>query len=311
MTLALFRLARRLWFLHDCPMSSDVSLIGFGEAGQTFAAAAQWRMHARVYDQLTDQETTRATKESDYRRSEVQGMGSLDAALDGARNVLSLVTADQALPVAVAAASYLPPGAVFYDMNSVAPATKRAAAADIEAAGAHYVDVAIMSPVYPARLAAPLLLSGREAEAAAKRLAQLGFTNVRVVGPRVGQASSIKMIRSVIVKGLEALTAEAMLAAHAAGVTEQVLASLDASEKSEPWTKRADYNLDRMIVHGLRRAAEVDEVLKTLGDLGVEPLLSRGTAQRQREIGGLGLGEPSAGLAAKIEQISGRKADAA
>jgi 3-hydroxyisobutyrate dehydrogenase-like beta-hydroxyacid dehydrogenase len=98
------------------------------------------------------------------------------------------------------------------------------------------------------------------------------------------------MIRSVIVKGMEALTAEAMLAAHRAGVAEEVIASLDASDRNEPWAKRADYNLDRMIVHGLRRAEEMGEVVKTLEDLGVEPLLTRGTAQRQREIGGLSWG---------------------
>jgi 3-hydroxyisobutyrate dehydrogenase-like beta-hydroxyacid dehydrogenase len=291
-------------------MSINLGLIGFGEAGQTFAAAARWESSARVYDRLTDQEATRPAKEADYRRAGVCGVDRLSSALEGPGLVLSLVTADQALPVAAAAAASLSPGAMFCDMNSVAPATKRAAAAEIEAAGALYVDIAIMSPVLPARLAAPLLLSGSEAETAARRLARLGFTDVRVVGQDVGQASSIKMIRSVIVKGLEALTAEAMLAAHAAGVAEEVLASLDASAISEPWAKRADYSLDRMMVHGLRRAEEMEEVVKTLGDLGIEPLMSRGTTQRQRQIGGMRLARPSADLAAKIEQISGRKLEA-
>jgi 3-hydroxyisobutyrate dehydrogenase-like beta-hydroxyacid dehydrogenase len=292
-------------------MNRDLSLVGFGEAGQSFAAAATWGTNARVYDSLTDQDSTRAAKEADFRRVGVSGVGSLEAAVEGAKIVLSLVTADQALAVARSAEGSIELGCLFCDMNSVAPATKRAAAAAIEAVGAHYVDVAIMAPVNPARLAVPLLLSGGEAEAAAKRLARLGFTNVRVVGPRVGQASSIKMIRSVIVKGIEALTAEAMLAAHAAGVAEEVIASLDASDRNEPWAKRADYNLDRMIVHGLRRAEEMEEAVKTLEDFGVEPLLSRGTAQRQREIGSLQLRRPSGGLAGKIEQISARKADAA
>ena len=292
-------------------MIEDVALIGFGEAGQAFAAAAGWKGRARVYDRLTDVEATRAAKEADYRRAGVDGAAGLEEALEGASLVLSLVTADQALPVAEAAARSLAPGALFCDLNSVAPATKRAAAAAIEAAGAHYVDAAIMAPVNPARLAVPLLLSGGEAEAAAKRLARLGFEKLRVLGPRIGDASSVKMIRSVIVKGMEALTAEAMLAAHAAGLAEEVLASLDASEKAMPWAKRADYNLDRMIVHGLRRAEEMDEVARTLEDLGVEPAMARATAAREREIGGLRLERPEPGLQAKIEQIRGRKADAA
>jgi 3-hydroxyisobutyrate dehydrogenase-like beta-hydroxyacid dehydrogenase len=168
-----------------------------------------------------------------------------------------------------------------------------------------------MSPVNPARLAVPLLVSGPEAARAAGLLAELGFSDVRIVGQRVGEASAIKMIRSVIVKGIEALTAEAMLAAVAAGVTEEVLASLDASERSWPWPRRADYNLDRMMVHGQRRAEEMEEVVKALEGLGVEPILSRATARWQRDIGKLRLGTPPAGLASKLDRINARKADAA
>ena len=292
-------------------MVERVTLIGFGEAGQAFAGAAGWGVQARAYDKLTDTPSTAPAKEADYRRAGVEGAESLSAAVAGASIVLSLVTADQAVLVARAAAECMAPGALFCDMNSVAPSTKQRAAAAIEAAGAHYVDVALMAPVNPARLAVPLLVSGGEAEAAAKKLARLGFENIRVVGPQVGQASSVKMIRSIVVKGIEALTAEAMLAADAAGLCEEVIASLDASEKAIPWPKRADYNLDRMIVHGLRRAEEMAEVVKTLEDLGIAPLMTRSTVQRQREIGSLRLGQPAVGLAGKIDQIKGRKADAA
>ncbi|PSJ42055.1 NAD(P)-dependent oxidoreductase [Allosphingosinicella deserti] len=292
-------------------MAHTVTLIGFGEAGQAFAGAPGWTGSVRAYDRLTDDPATRAAKEADYRRAGVDGAASLAEAMLGAACVLSLVTADQALAVARDAAPPIGPGTLFCDLNSVSPGTKRQAAAAIEAAGGCYVDVAVMAPVHPARLAVPLLLSGREAPAAARALAGLGFANVRVVGTKVGEASSIKMIRSVIVKGLEALTAEAMLAAEAAGVTGEVLASLDASDKLRPWAERADYNLDRMLVHGRRRADELEEVVKTLADLGVDPAMSRATAVRQRALGSLGIAPAPAGLAAKIATITDRKADAA
>ena len=114
------------------------------------------------------------------------------------------------------------------------------------------------------------------------QLAELGFTNLRIVGAEVGRASAIKMIRSVMVKGIEALTDEMMAAAAAAGVADEVLASLDASEAARPWAQRAAYNLERMATHGARRAAEMEESAKTLQSLGVEPLLTRATVQRQR-----------------------------
>ena len=260
-------------------MQQTLALIGFGEAGSTFAGAAGWQAAAAVWDLRADRRAAAAG-------SGLQATDSAAEALVGAPLVLSLVTADQALAAARDYAPLLAPGALWCDMNSVAPGTKRAAAAAVRAAGARYVDVAVLAPVHPARLAVPLLLAGEAADAAAEALSATGFTRIRTVGAEVGRASAIKMIRSVMVKGLEALTAEMMLAAEAAGVTDEVLASLDASDKAQPWAARAAYNIERMVTHGLRRAAEMEDSARTLADLGVEPVMTHGTVRRQRELAG-------------------------
>lgn len=260
-------------------MSVAVALIGFGEAGFTFARAGQWARAARSFDVLPARREAMA-------EAGVSACGTAAEALDGASLVLSLVTADQALAVAEACAPLLSRGAIWCDMNSVAPETKRAAAVFVEAAGGRYVDVAVLAPVNPAKLAVPLLLAGPAAAEARDALARLGFSNLRLAGEEVGRASAIKMIRSVMVKGIEALTAEMMLAAEAAGVADEVLASLDASEKAIPWRERAGYNLERMTTHGARRAAEMEEAAKTLLSLGVEPVMTEATVRRQREMAG-------------------------
>lgn len=291
-----------VWRSHP-RMEHSLALIGYGEAGSTFALAGHWRDLARTYD--IREERRLAAAQGGLHACEMAA-----EAIAGTPLVLSLVTADQALAAAKEAAAHLSPEAIYCDLNSVSPATKKAAAAEIEQAWGRYVDVAIMAPVNPSRLAVPLLISGPAAVEAEAELNTIGFSNCRIVGPRVGQASAVKMIRSVIVKGIEALTAEAMLAADAAGVVDEVLASLDGSDRQLGWAERADYNLDRMMVHGIRRAAEMDEVAATLEDLGIEPLLTRGTAERQRELGALGL-RPAAGLDVKLGQLGRRKADAA
>lgn len=275
-------------------MRSATAFIGFGEAGMAFAGAG-----ARGYDRKQD-----AAKRDDFARCGVTACASAAEALASAAAVLSLVTADQALDAARAGAQHLSPGALWLDMNSVAPGTKRAAAAAIEAAGGRYVDVAVMSPVHPAGLGVPLLVSGPHAVAGAEALVASGFTQVCIVEGAVGAASSIKMIRSVMVKGLEALTAECFLAADAAGVTDAVRASLNASWPGTDWGEKADYNLDRMMVHGTRRAAEMEEVVKTLDALGTGSAMTRGTVERQRAIGALGLAAPTS-LSAKIAAIRG------
>ena len=259
-------------------MAGKLTIIGFGEAASTFAATGGWASPACAFDV------------DPSRRAAIAAAG-LDAptnvrsAVEGRSLVLSLVTADQALAAAKAAEPHLAPGTIWCDMNSVAPDTKRAAARSVEGAGACYVDVAILAPVDPSALAVPLLLSGPSAREASDRLGVIGFTNRQVFGADVGQASTIKMVRSVMVKGIEALTDEMMAAATAAGVVDEVLASLDASEKQRVWAERAAYNLERMESHGLRRAAEMEEVEKTLASLGTEPTMTRGTVSRQRAAG--------------------------
>lgn len=256
-------------------MIGATTFIGFGEAGSAFAGAISAPLDA--YDCKTDDPATRCAMRAAFADAGATGHDSAAQALAGAQTVLSLVTASSALQAASDYARFLAPGALWIDMNSVAPDTKRRAAAVIEAAGGRYVDAAIMAPVQPAVLAVPVLLSGTHADDAAAALGDLGFSNIRIVGGDVGRASTIKMLRSVMVKGIEALTAEMVLAARSANVADEVLASL-----GEDWPQRAEYNLERMAMHGQRRADEMEEVAKTLEALGVEPLMTNGTIVRQR-----------------------------
>ena len=279
-------------------MDEAFAFIGFGEAGAAFAGGAS----ARGYDRKTDLPDLRAAKLDDFTKAGVTACADAAEAIGHARAILSLVTADQALAAARTGARSIEAGAFWFDMNSVAPGTKGDSANLIEAAGGRYVDVAVMAPVHPARRAVPLLLSGPHAESGAMLLAELGFTNVTIVAGPVGAASSIKMIRSVMVKGLEALTAECFLAAEKAGVSAEVVASLNASWPGVNWADKADYNLDRMMVHGLRRAAEMEEVVKTLDALGTGSAMTRGTVERQHQIGALGL-TPDGKLTDKINAI--------
>jgi 3-hydroxyisobutyrate dehydrogenase-like beta-hydroxyacid dehydrogenase len=261
------------------PMERTVTLIGYGEAGRTFTRAAGWAAQARVFDAKVDDPQLSDAMLATFDEDGVSAAATLNGAIDGSLGILSLVTADQALAVAKNAAQHITPGALYFDMNSVAPDTKRQAAKLIDSAGGHYIDVAIMAPVNPARLSVALLVCGPCATEGAEVLTALGFSNVRVVAGDVGVASSIKMIRSIMVKGQEGLTAEMMLAAELAGVVDEVLGSL-----GDGWHAKAEYNLERMQTHGERRAAEMEEVAKTLQALGVQPLMTKATIQRQREM---------------------------
>jgi 3-hydroxyisobutyrate dehydrogenase-like beta-hydroxyacid dehydrogenase len=279
-------------------MSKRCAVIGFGEAGQSFSRTGKWS-NAYAYDIKTEDGAQAAPMLQAYSDCGVIAGSSLASILPKSELVLSLVTADQAVNVANTAAAYLTPGTYYFDMNSVSPKAKQQSEKIVKAAGAHYIDAAIMAPVNPKALSVPLLLSGEQSETGAEMLSELGFSNIKTVGEEVGKASTIKMIRSVMIKGIEALTAECILAADKGDVLDEVLTCLGGD-----WPEKANYNFDRMMVHGQRRAAEMREVEKTLESLGIEPLLTKGTTARQQAIGELGISDVAVTLKDKLDQLS-------
>ncbi len=266
-----------------------IAFVGFGEAAS--ALVQGWgvgRHDVSSYDIKVDDSATRDELLDRCKQLEVAGKDSFKDAVESAELVFSTVTADQSLNAAKSAAPYLQSGSYWFDLNSCAPTSKQAAAEVIEQVGVHYVDVAVMAPVHPALNKVPVLLGGPHAKAALPRLDDL-LTNTKLIDGPVGAASSIKMLRSVMVKGLEALTAECALAAVAAGVDEDVFASLNRSHPGSEWSAQAAYNFERSVLHGERRAAEMEEVAKTVKDLGLPNDMTLATVLWQRKLGNLGV----------------------
>jgi len=165
-------------------------------------------------------------------------------------------------------------------VNSVSPGAKQEAARTIAAAGGRYVEAAVMASVPPKRIATPMLLGGAHAADFMRDVAGFGM-NLTVFSPEIGRASSVKMCRSVMIKGLEALTTECMLAARHYGVEQDVLRTMGDTLPHPDWPGLARYVISRALIHGKRRAEEMREVARTVADAGVEPLLSRAIAERQ------------------------------
>lgn len=297
-----------------------VAFIGFGEAAQAFCTGWKsgwkngWKSRSenelasnqtptpRAFDIKTGTPNTAAQKHADYRTAGIAGCASLAEALAECDVIFSMVTADQALSAAQNASQILAPNTLYFDCNSVAPETKRSAALLIEAAGGRYVDVALMAPVHPKLHQVPVLASGPHHAAALEMMARLDMSGAPIEGG-IGAASSIKMVRSIMVKGLEALMAECLLAGRRAGVEDIVFDTLDTSYPGFDFRKRAAYGLDRMIEHGERRAAEMREVALTVEQLGLDSAMSRATTEWQQAIGELGLAPQNATHTAGADAI--------
>lgn len=264
-----------------------IGLIGYGEVGRILAEDLRARGLAVSACDLKLAQPAAATALREHAAE--HGVRLADSPADaaaGADLVISAVTASQTVAAAQAACAGLAPQAFFLDFNSASPGAKAQAADAVRAAGACYVEGAVMTSVPPYRIRVPLLLGGPDARALEAPLNAIGF-DARVASERLGVASATKMCRSVMIKGLEAMVIESFTTARHCGVEDALVASLKETFPGVDWERQAAYFFQRVIEHGRRRAEEMREASQTVREAGLVPWSAEGTAERQAWIAGL------------------------
>ena len=260
----------------------SVGFIGFGEAGFTIGKGLRsgGLEHLFAYDIATgspDRGPLIRQRAGTARATLVSTSEELARSADV---LVSTVTCSAALDAARQTAPWLGASHVYADLNSVSPALKRDVAAVIHDAGAGFVEAAVMAPVQPYGQRVPMLVGGPAAQRFVELMAPFGMQLEVLNGP-IGKAAAVKMCRSIVVKGVEALLAECVLAATAYEADDRVFASLQETWPGIDWKKLADYTMGRLVVHGERRAREMEEVAETLKAIGVDPIMSEAIARRQ------------------------------
>ena len=260
-----------------------IAFIGFGEVGQRFAKdlLANPDVEIDAYDVVFDEPAAGEARMTAAKSLGVRPARDAAAACRQAAAVISAVTANQAETVASAAARFLAPRQIFLDVNSASPATKRRAAAALEASGAEYVEGAVMAAVLQPGIRVPILAGGPAAERTAELLNPLGM-NLTPVAREYGRASAIKLCRSIVIKGLEVLLVDCDEACRRAGVEPEVYASLSQTFPSIDWARLAADMRERVATHGLRRAAEMREAAGMLDELGLASDLAIAVAEAQQ-----------------------------
>ena len=260
-----------------------LALIGYGEVGHIFARdfLASGKASVAAYDLLFDDPAEGAARIEDARKAGVRAAKNAADAAAGAEIVISAVTAASAANVAGEAIAYLRPGQIFFDINSASPGTKKRAAEAVNASGALYVEGAVMAPVPGPDLKVPILSGGPAAEASSQILNGLGM-NVTPVTREPGRASAMKLCRSIMIKGIEALILDCATAARRWDIENEVYASLGATFPSIDFRDLAVAMAGRVRQHGIRRAAEMREAGMMLDDLGLDGSLARAVADAQQ-----------------------------
>jgi 3-hydroxyisobutyrate dehydrogenase-like beta-hydroxyacid dehydrogenase len=246
-----------------------VAVLGLGEAGGRLAAdLVSVGVDVRGYDPLT----TSA-------QNGVAQVGDPVAAASASTVVLALTTASAALAAAESALPGLRTGAIYADLNTTSPALKHDIAALVAETGARFADVALLGPVPARGLGTPALASGLGAHAFAEAFRPLGMP-VDVVSDRPGDAATLKLLRSVFMKGLAASALESLRAADAAGHASWLEGEI-AAVIGEPLLERLVEGSRR---HAVRRVDEMAAAHELLLELGVEPRIVAASASVLAEL---------------------------
>lgn len=247
-----------------------IGCLGYGEVGSAFANRLAERGISVVCH--------------DPRVSEAGGAHlnitfvKFSEAVAGNDFVLSMVTTTIAERIAADAARHLEGGQFYVDLNSTAPAKKRAIAKIVENSGAHFVEGAIMEAMAAAGANARILIGGAHMSHAAEILAEVGL-NCEAYREDVGAASLFKMLRSVFSKGVEAVLIETLLAAERGGVREDIWAEIQRTFQNTPFEKMAHGWVTSHASACKRRRDELAQVNDVVRDLGLTPQMCAAASQ--------------------------------
>lgn len=263
-----------------------IALLGFGEAGSAIArglcAEGGWRGTPRpgnnaprrviAIDTALDQDARGVTLGKEARRLDVVIEGRYTTALSDADLVICAVQGEHALEAAKAAAPLLKKGAHYLDLCTVTGRMSDENRTSIEAVGGRYIDIAVMGGFFRQGIKAPMLVAGEDVEPVVAWMNANGF-EAKVLGPKPGSASSVKMIRSVLIKGVEALGVEAYVTAERQGILKEVMECMGDVDQAS-FGKFVGMLVQTHIVHAHRRWEEMGLVGQTLRETGVDPLMT-------------------------------------
>jgi 3-hydroxyisobutyrate dehydrogenase-like beta-hydroxyacid dehydrogenase len=262
-----------------------IGFIGFGEVARTLSQRMK-EMGGEImaYDKFADRVKEKA---EELRIPLIEKMAGL---VHSCTLILSTLWPDAALESAKEAAPLLSPNQIYCDMNSVSPETTEEIQQVISPTGADFVKIGIMAGIPDRGFAVPLIVGGAKAKEVEEILSSLGLT-IRAISLDPKHPAAIKILRSVCLKGLVAVTYEMLRGAEKYGVSDQILESASEVMSKASFKDILSNWIASTAIHARRRAKEMEEAIETLEKAGIDPVMSIGTKKIFEEIAGFQLDE--------------------
>jgi 3-hydroxyisobutyrate dehydrogenase-like beta-hydroxyacid dehydrogenase len=263
-----------------------IAFIGFGELGAALARRLRDSNghEMRAWAREPSSPDALAVRERRLRSAGVDRCASLEHALRGADAALSVVTGTSSRALASRSAALLDDDALYVDLTTASVSDKEAGAEAVERGGGRYVDCAVLGTVAVPAATIPMAASGRGAREWQRLLARCEGLSLDLLEGPAGQATRLKLLRSVYMKGRDALIVETLLAARRCGLEDRVVASIGGAAERVSFADLADRVLRSLAVHAARRADELDSSSDVVRAAGLDPLLAPAAAEVLRRV---------------------------
>jgi len=284
---------------------AKIGFIGFGEAPYCISKGllAGTAPDVIAFDVMAGDQTLGPRIRARAEETNIRLTGSLQELLENAEYIFNFTSAKYALSIAKEAAEFLKPGVNYADMNSASPMVKQEISKIVGQTGALFTDAAVMELVPPNGPRVPISASGTGARAFTDALNSIGM-NATYISDTAGASSSMKMFRSIFMKGFTCLLLESLSAAYKMGVGKEVMASISGTLTKNTPEKLANLLINRTAVGAERRVSEMKDVVFTLEVLNLPAFTSKATVERLQWICDLGLKEYFNGVApANYEEV--------
>ena len=268
----------------------NLGLVGYGEIGSTLGRGLRASGLERItcFDLHAFDGSYADLIQGRAREAGVTLVRDRAALAEASDMILSVTPGSASIRSAEDFAPILSRRHIFVDVASATPKVKETVAARLASTGALIGDASILGSPRDGH-ALQMVASGPAAVPYRDALVPWGM-NIEAVGGKIGAASGIKILRSVLMKGLEAVLVEMVLGARRYGLDEVVLASA-AKSLSRPFPAIVNGLLTTDAIHAERRSEEAAMSADALEEVGLEPIMTRATAARLRWVAELGLKE--------------------
>lgn len=271
--------------------SLRLGLLGYGEAAARFAKDFS---QAGITHIVAYSRSGAKAKPGDlvYERAQAAGVTLVKtvAMLAKKSDIIIVLTPGKAALAALKQIhKHLRPDHFYVDASTNSAAAMEKAVA-IVGDSARFVDASIMGPVDLMGMKAPIVASGPHAAAFRELMTPHGMV-INVVGSQAGDASAMKLIRSVLMKGLAAILLETMEAAQRRNILDAVIEDCSVTFNDIPFQKIIRRYIGGTAVHCERRIHEMKECQELLRAMHSSDRATRTTIAVLRDMVKMGMPE--------------------